>query len=62
MLETLDVIVVTEAVEEVCGNTPFLLYMYHPAKEPGHNEENTEAGKGRNRGSKQEIRELRKEP
>lgn len=62
MLVTLEVIVVTEAVEEVCGNTPFLLYMYHPAKEPGHNEKDTKAGKGRNRGSKQEIRELRKKP
>lgn len=62
MLVTLEVIVVTEAVEEVCGNTPFFLYMYHPAKEPRHNEEDTEAGKGRDRGSKQEIRELRKKP
>ena len=62
MLVTLEVIVDTEAVEEVCRNTPFLLYMYHPAKEPGHNEEDTEAGKGRNRGSKQKVRQLRKEP
>lgn len=38
------------------------LYMYHPANKPGHNEQNTKAGKGRNGRRKQKVRQLHKEP
>lgn len=39
-----------------------ILCMHHPVDEPGHNEHNGQTSKGRNRGSKQEHRNLGDKP